>query len=623
MTALKNIIVVGGSYVATYVIDDLAPRIHKTHRIIMIERNSHLQHIFAFPRITSVPGFTQKAFCPYTNAFHEPEAPAHSVEVVHGVVERVLPDRVVLGSGEEIEYEYLVMATGTGHPDGGLEKTTKLGSVRKFEGIQRRVKESQEVVVVGGGAWGIQLAFDTKEYYPEKNVTVVHSRTQLLNRFHPKLHEIVAARAAQIGVNLVLGQRVKLPPGGFPVTGPAYSVELADGRKLPADVAIQCMGAVALSGPLRSLAPSAINPASGYIRVKPTMQIDAPFPRVFAVGDVADTGANKAAAPGFYQAQVASRNIERMVRGCPRSELERYMPDTPGIHLAIGLHRYVTFMDPEVPGGEPEVKFKEWKWGKDGEDASEEAKYCAHSGADYVRPRAFLKKRVSSLAMFLRAHKYQALSKLESGYKPALLVFLWVSLLLNAIAAYNLAILPRRFPESGYSPAEGAIKYKQLKFHRGFADDVPIYERRPSPEVDAAWEDLYAYAATRIPRSEAVKMTNKTWPVLDEPGNYVIALEVFHQLHCLDMIRQELRLAAGNYTRMSRAHLRHCIGAIRQALMCYADTTPIVWQWSPEFNEAIQRDDLVHTCRDFDEIQQWAKQRSMGLLPDLTVYIEE
>ncbi|KAF8157320.1 hypothetical protein K438DRAFT_1732313 [Mycena galopus ATCC 62051] len=180
---------------------------------------------------------------------------------------------------------------------------------------------------------------------------------------------------------------------------------------------------------------------------------------------------------------------------------------------------------------------------------------------------------------------------------------------------------PYGFPEAGYSPAQHTIEYNTVKFHRGLHDDIPIYELAPSGEVDAAWQELYAYAASRVPKSEAVKMTNSTWPVLHEEGNYVIALEVFHQLHCLDMLRQNLH-PGHNYTVRSKVHLRHCIGAIRQALMCSADISPIVWQWSAKYKQAEQRDDILHTCRDFDRIQTWAKEHSMGLLPDLTVYLE-
>lgn len=33
--------------------------------------------------------------------------------------------------------------------------------------------------------------------------------------------------------------------------------------------------------------------------------------------------------------------------------------------------------------------------------------------------------------------------------------------------------------------------------------------------------------------NEAAKLVNKTTPIPDYPGEYVIQLDVFHQLHCL------------------------------------------------------------------------------------------
>ncbi|KAJ6568675.1 hypothetical protein B0H19DRAFT_938236, partial [Mycena capillaripes] len=173
------------------------------------------------------------------------------------------------------------------------------------------------------------------------------------------------------------------------------------------------------------------------------------------------------------------------------------------------------------------------------------------------------------------------------------------------------------------APAQDIIEYKTIKFHRGVGDDVPVFERSPSAEGDQAWEGLYADAASRVPKAEVMKMTNKTLPILHDQGNYMIALDVFHQLHCLDNIRQQLELpGGGNYTRLPMSHLRHCVGAIRQALMCYADTTPVVWQWSTELMQPEQRDDLLHTCRNFDKIQGWARQFRMldGTEPGLTTY---
>lgn len=37
----------------------------------------------------------------------------------------------------------------------------------------------------------------------------------------------------------------------------------------------------------------------------------------------------------------------------------------------------------------------------------------------------------------------------------------------------------------------------------------------------------------RIPKSDAARLVNKTEPIPGEPGNYIVALNVFHELHCL------------------------------------------------------------------------------------------
>ena len=53
-------------------------------------------------------------------------------------------------------------------------------------------------------------------------------------------------------------------------------------------------------------------------------------PYIFAVGDVADTGAHKAAKPRG-QAGVVAKNIAEMVRG------EHVQIGSPAIHLTLGL----------------------------------------------------------------------------------------------------------------------------------------------------------------------------------------------------------------------------------------------------------------------------------------------
>jgi hypothetical protein len=150
-------------------IDTIAPEVYQTHNTVLLEKNSHFevsssthsqkfklsttsQHIFAFPRLGVIPINPNKAFVPYDNAFHA--APPGSTSLVRGVASQILSDKVVLQSGESVPYEYLVMATGTGFPP--LRSRTKVDGIEFSKALQARVKESDRIVVVGGGAYGVR-----------------------------------------------------------------------------------------------------------------------------------------------------------------------------------------------------------------------------------------------------------------------------------------------------------------------------------------------------------------------------------------------------------------------------------------------------------------------------------
>ncbi|KAJ7178989.1 FAD/NAD-P-binding domain-containing protein [Mycena filopes] len=349
-----NILVIGGSYVGLKFIDTVAPQVADTHNTVLVEKNSHFEHVFAFPRFGVVPSPIHKAFIPYTRAFHA--APAGSTSVVHGAVSQVLPDHIVLQSGKSIPYEYLVLATGTGFLP--LRSRTKAEGIAYGTALQERVRDSDRVVIVGGGAAGVQMATDAKEFYPSKRITLIHSRDHLMNRFHPELHSIVLKKLAADGVDVILGQRVKMPAEGFfPTSGPSYNVELADGRLIPADVAISCTGATPLSGPIESLSPASIDPHK-FVAVKPTLQIaDERYPKVFAIGDVAATGANKNARSGVAQADLVAANIKKMIHG--GSALGVYTPSPLAIHMSTGLWSWILFKNPDSLTAEPFVEYQD------------------------------------------------------------------------------------------------------------------------------------------------------------------------------------------------------------------------------------------------------------------------
>jgi len=182
----------------------------------------------------------------------------------------------------------------------------------------------------------------------------VHSRSRVMHKFHPKLHELVSARAEELGINLVLNERVKVPEDGFPDDGSEFDVDLLSGSCLRAELLIRATGHVPISAPLRTLAPDCIA-SDGYISVRPTLQLaDPAHPTVFAIGDVADTKNQKSARRGVQHAHVVAENIARLAAGDADAELSEYSQVPWRIILSLGLTRQLLFSDPVTEDGDPE-----------------------------------------------------------------------------------------------------------------------------------------------------------------------------------------------------------------------------------------------------------------------------
>jgi NADPH-dependent 2,4-dienoyl-CoA reductase/sulfur reductase-like enzyme len=128
----------------------------------------------------------------------------------------------------------------------------------------------------------------------------------------------------------------------LPEEGRSIQIHLEDGRSISAELAIPATGQIPNTQLLANLASSSgkknsiVNPINGFIRVRPTLQFHDPaYPNLFAVGDVADSGANKAARPGAAQAAVMAKNVLAMING--QEPTERIVVTPPGIHLSLGL----------------------------------------------------------------------------------------------------------------------------------------------------------------------------------------------------------------------------------------------------------------------------------------------
>ncbi|KAH8195209.1 hypothetical protein TruAng_010627 [Truncatella angustata] len=162
-----------------------------------------------------------------------------------------------------------------------------------------------------------------------------------------------------------------------------------------------------------------------------------------------------------------------------------------------------------------------------------------------------------------------------------------------------------------------------------------LYRQRPSQEVDDAWLALGTnFGSIAIPIEEGPKFgiqKGQVQRVAEQGGGYMADLFVFHDLHCLNLIRQTshwnwdyYRAKAGTDEAPGTAfeayvdeddlweHFTHCLDMLRQFIMCNANTA-IYGQWwvkdkgpDKDFNSNAQ-------CKDFDALLEWYEENHVDM----------
>ncbi|KAG2106256.1 uncharacterized protein F5147DRAFT_701634 [Suillus discolor] len=453
----KTVVVLGGSYGGSRAVQVLAKGMPQGWRVVLVDRNSHMNHVYNFPRYAVLAGHEHKAFIPYNNfpTSSLSDIPSCSSHVrVQATITSIDNHRITLSpnlpgsqqSDLDLDFDYAIYALGShlpqpidlwSHQKEGIVKSsleppeiptyggTKLEGISSLQERQKRVAAARFVLVVGGGALGIQFASDIAAVYPQKHVTLLHSRRRLLPKFDDAMHEEALQGLQELNVRVILGERLDFESlqctSATQGSSEPRVVRTLSGQEISADLLLLCTGQTPNTGLLRDMDPRAVSPDTGLARVLRTMQLCVPPPseshklqaddvlhylekltldaeegsessspssptsthadipstsplsstdtlveshlcqktlysNIFVVGDAADAfDAIKAGHTSYYQAEVAARNILRLISQDEKvgiaagddlsSELEEYAPGPPAIKVTLGMTKSVYEVD--------------------------------------------------------------------------------------------------------------------------------------------------------------------------------------------------------------------------------------------------------------------------------------
>jgi nitrite reductase (NADH) large subunit len=215
--------------------------------------------------------------------------------------------RAVTTAGEELEYDRLVLATGSAPfvprlPGVDLPGVFVYRTIEDLDGILAHAARARRAVVIGGGLLGLEAARAVLDAGLEAHVIEVAPR--LMPRQLDAVASAMLERSVRdIGVKVHVDRQIVRLSGAAAVSG----IEFSDGEMLEADLVIVSAG-IRPRDELARAAGIAVGARGGVVVDDRLTTSD---DRIFAIGEVAlhRNMIHGLVAPGYDMADVVARNL--------------------------------------------------------------------------------------------------------------------------------------------------------------------------------------------------------------------------------------------------------------------------------------------------------------------------
>ena len=309
---MKKVVIIGGGFAGSTV----ARKLEKGFDVTLIDTKDYFEFTPSVLRTIVEPEHIKKIQVLHSHYLHK----AH---IVKDDVMDVSDKKVKTLTGKSFEYDYLVIASGSSYNTPIKEKDLVIAArATELRNYAQKLKKAEKVLVIGGGVVGVELAAEIIEKYPNKRVTLVHSRDELLGR-SPKKARDYALNFLKDKIEIVFNEKVKGNKGKI------YSTN--SGKEIEADLAFLCTGITPNFEHLEGVCSGQLDDKK-YICVNPFLQVVG-HRDVFSAGDITNIKEEKLAQSAQKQAIVVVENIKALEEG---KDLEKYVVKKKVMIISLG-----------------------------------------------------------------------------------------------------------------------------------------------------------------------------------------------------------------------------------------------------------------------------------------------
>ncbi|MFC9730307.1 NAD(P)/FAD-dependent oxidoreductase [Streptomyces roseolus] len=347
--------VIGGGYGGSALAKALEADAEAGVEVVLVDPKDAFVHAAGALRALVRPEWAPNVFFPYDRLLARGR-------VVRDRAASVDARGVTLVSGERVDADYVVVATGSAYPyPAKFDTDSSAEALARLRATHEELAGADHVLISGAGPVGLELAGEVRAVWPDKRITLVDPGEALLPGFAPELREDLARRLEELKVEVRLGVTLAEEPPAGPGRAGTFTVGTSDGGALTADIWFRAHGGSVNGGFLAAELAAALTP-HGQLRVDDRLRVE-DQERVYAIGDVTALEEAKMAGYAMRHAEVVAANVLAQVRG--EEPGTTYAPSpVPSVLLPLGpLGGVGQFPSPDGPLVLPAATVSAYKGG--------------------------------------------------------------------------------------------------------------------------------------------------------------------------------------------------------------------------------------------------------------------
>jgi len=285
-------------------------------KFTVIEPKEYFHHCVAALRAAVDPAWVARTAIPLSETFGSSYLQGRVVGLDTGEKE------VSLEGGQRISFSHCVISVGSLGPHPA--RSTKV-TVSELEtdckSLSEAVAAAKNILIVGGGPVGVELAGEIVEKHKDKNITIVSRSDKLITpdfdeKFQNSIKSIIEQNNAKIKIGDVRNHQTLVKNQNL------QQIVEVDDEKIEADLVISCVGLPPNKESISSLLTSEHIDEHGRIKVNEFLQVSG-ISNIFAVGDCCDTEEHKMAAFAGAHGETVAKNIVKELTGCSPTPYKR------------------------------------------------------------------------------------------------------------------------------------------------------------------------------------------------------------------------------------------------------------------------------------------------------------